>query len=177
VALNWAGSFLEIRRAYGSGVAVETIADRVIAPAMAKVGHQWEAARIGVWQEHRATQLCGAALNDLKDEFEARGTEPAGRGWRGAGRRPLPPGLAARPSLHDLRGRSESPGRLRVDPPPSTAPPWQATPGLKFPVSARFFATGQGAEAIETSVSCRREPLPQALPVVADDPLVPSREG
>jgi hypothetical protein len=35
-----------IRRAYESGVAVETIADRVIGPAMAKVGHQWEAVRI-----------------------------------------------------------------------------------------------------------------------------------
>lgn len=61
-----------IRHAYDSGVPVETIADRVVAPAMAKVGHQWEAARIDVWQEHRATQLCGAALNDLKDELDAR---------------------------------------------------------------------------------------------------------
>jgi excisionase family DNA binding protein len=61
-----------IRHAYDSGVAVETIADRVIAPTMAKVGHQWEVARIDVWQEHRATQLCGAALNDLKDELDAR---------------------------------------------------------------------------------------------------------
>lgn len=61
-----------IRRTYGSGVSVETLADRVIAPAMAKVGHDWEAARIDVWQEHRGTQLCAAALYDLKDELEAR---------------------------------------------------------------------------------------------------------
>jgi excisionase family DNA binding protein len=61
-----------IRRAYDSGVAVETIADRVIAPAMAKVGHQWGAARIDVWQEHRGTQLCTAALYDLKDHLDAR---------------------------------------------------------------------------------------------------------
>jgi excisionase family DNA binding protein len=61
-----------IRRAYGSGVAIETLADRVIAPAMAKVGHDWETARIDVWQEHRATQLCAAALFDLKNELEAR---------------------------------------------------------------------------------------------------------
>jgi excisionase family DNA binding protein len=61
-----------VRRAYGSGVAIETLADRVIAPAMAKVGHDWEAARINVWQEHRGTQLLAAVLYDLKGELEAR---------------------------------------------------------------------------------------------------------
>jgi excisionase family DNA binding protein len=61
-----------VRRAYGSGVAIETLADRVVAPAMAKVGHDWEAARIDVWQEHRGTQLLAAALYDLKGELEAR---------------------------------------------------------------------------------------------------------
>jgi len=61
-----------IRRAYDSGEAVETIADRVIAPALAKMGHQWETSRIDVWQEHRGVQLCAAALYDLKQDLDAR---------------------------------------------------------------------------------------------------------
>lgn len=61
-----------IRHTYGSGVAVQTLADRLIAPALAKVGHDWETARIDVWHEHRGTQLCSAALYDLKNELEAR---------------------------------------------------------------------------------------------------------
>jgi excisionase family DNA binding protein len=61
-----------IRRAYDSGEAVETIADRVIAPALAKMGHQWETSRIDVWQEHRGVQLCAAALYDLKHDLDAR---------------------------------------------------------------------------------------------------------
>ncbi len=61
-----------IRRVYRSGVAVETLADRLIAPAMAKVGHDWETSRIEVWQEHRGTQFCASSLYDLKNELEAR---------------------------------------------------------------------------------------------------------
>jgi excisionase family DNA binding protein len=61
-----------LRRAYGSGVAIETLADRLIAPVMATVGHDWETGRIDVWQEHQRTQLCAAALYQLKDELESR---------------------------------------------------------------------------------------------------------
>jgi excisionase family DNA binding protein len=61
-----------IHGAYRSGMAIETLADQVIAPVMARVGQEWETARIDVWQEHRATQLCATALYDLKDDLEAR---------------------------------------------------------------------------------------------------------
>jgi MerR family transcriptional regulator, light-induced transcriptional regulator len=61
-----------IGRVYHSGVAIETLSDQVIAPAMTKVGHDWETARIEVWHEHRGTQLVAAALYDLKDDLEAR---------------------------------------------------------------------------------------------------------
>jgi excisionase family DNA binding protein len=61
-----------IRRAYDSGMAVETLADRVVAPAMARVGDEWRAGRLDIWQEHRATQLCAAALYEWKDELEVR---------------------------------------------------------------------------------------------------------
>jgi methanogenic corrinoid protein MtbC1 len=36
------------------------------------VGHDWETARIDVWQEHRGTQLAAAALYGLRGELEAR---------------------------------------------------------------------------------------------------------
>lgn len=61
-----------IRNFYASGVAVETIADGIVAPAMGKLGRDWETSRIDVWQEHRGTQLCAAALYDLKEDLEAR---------------------------------------------------------------------------------------------------------
>ncbi len=65
-----AGSLL--RRAYRSAVAVEALADQVIAPAMTQVGNCWKLNRIDVWEEHRATQLCAAAVFDLKDELSVR---------------------------------------------------------------------------------------------------------
>src|SRR5262245_8045073 len=61
-----------IRRIYRAGLAIDTLADRLIAPLMAKVGHDWETARIEVWHEHRGTQIVAAALYELKGELRAR---------------------------------------------------------------------------------------------------------
>jgi excisionase family DNA binding protein len=64
------------RRAYHFGVTIEALADQVVAPVMRRVGHEWETGRIDVWQEHRATQLCAAALFDLKEELDFRAERP-----------------------------------------------------------------------------------------------------
>jgi methanogenic corrinoid protein MtbC1 len=61
-----------LRRAYRSGAAVEALADHLIAPVMQRVGHDWETNRIDVWQEHRGTQICAAAVNDLLAEVAPR---------------------------------------------------------------------------------------------------------
>ncbi len=61
-----------IRYLYESGMSIEVLADRVISPALAKVGHDWEQQRIDVWQEHRGSQLCAAALFDLREELHNR---------------------------------------------------------------------------------------------------------
>lgn len=61
-----------LRRAYHAGVPIEVLADRVVAPAMSRVGHDWETARIDVWNEHRGTQLCVSGLHLLREELRAR---------------------------------------------------------------------------------------------------------
>lgn len=59
-------------RVYRSGFAFETIGDRLIAPVMRQVGHQWETNHIDIWQEHRATQVCTTALSELLAEIAPR---------------------------------------------------------------------------------------------------------
>ena len=51
-----------LQGAHRSGLAIETLADAVVAPAMRRLGHAWAEGRLDVWQEHRGTQLCAAAL-------------------------------------------------------------------------------------------------------------------
>lgn len=58
--------------AYQAGLAIEKLADEVIAPAMQKIGADWASGKIDVMHEHRASQLCAAALFELKAVLEAR---------------------------------------------------------------------------------------------------------
>ena len=60
-----------VQEAYAAGLPVETLADAVVAPAMAGLGHEWEKGRIDVLHEHRGTLTCAAALYGLKAALEA----------------------------------------------------------------------------------------------------------
>lgn len=57
--------------AHNSGVTVESLADEVIGPAMNRIGHDWEEGRLDIWHEHRGTQLCIAALQEVYGIFDA----------------------------------------------------------------------------------------------------------
>jgi excisionase family DNA binding protein len=61
-----------IHGAYRNGARIETIADQLIAPAMHRVGDDWKAGRIDVMHEHRGSEICAAALIELKQELENR---------------------------------------------------------------------------------------------------------
>jgi excisionase family DNA binding protein len=55
-----------IHGAFRQGVSIQELADRAIAPAMERIGLDWEKRRIDVMEEHRASELCAAALYELK---------------------------------------------------------------------------------------------------------------
>jgi MerR family transcriptional regulator, light-induced transcriptional regulator len=67
-----------LQGAHRSGLAIETLADAVVAPAMRRLGHAWAEGRLDVWQEHRGTQLCAAALYEIRATLQgpADGTKP-----------------------------------------------------------------------------------------------------
>lgn len=58
--------------AYDSGQSVEAIGDQLIAPVMHQVGHEWETERIDVYEEHRASQICLAVLQELRTRILPR---------------------------------------------------------------------------------------------------------
>lgn len=61
-----------IRTAYLGGMPLGRLADEVIQPAMTKIGIEWEAGRIDVYHEHRATLICDQAILGLKHLLEGR---------------------------------------------------------------------------------------------------------
>lgn len=61
-----------IRSAYLGGMTLGALADNVIQPAMAKIGIEWEAGRLDVMHEHRATHICSQAIHGLKRLLDSR---------------------------------------------------------------------------------------------------------
>ncbi len=51
---------------YRNSMAIETLADSVIAPTLHQIGHDWETGSVDVVSEHRATQACVSALYELR---------------------------------------------------------------------------------------------------------------
>jgi MerR family transcriptional regulator, light-induced transcriptional regulator len=60
-----------IQGAYATGTKMEMIGDAIVAPAMARMGHDWESGRINVMHEHRGTELCTAVLHELRPALES----------------------------------------------------------------------------------------------------------
>jgi excisionase family DNA binding protein len=56
--------------AHEAGLALASLADRVIAPAVNRLGQEWASGRIDVLHEHRGTQVCAAALYELKARLD-----------------------------------------------------------------------------------------------------------
>jgi MerR family transcriptional regulator, light-induced transcriptional regulator len=61
---------LLVHGSYRNGMSIESLADLAIASVMERIGLDWAAGRIDVMEEHRATQLCAAALFELKAVLE-----------------------------------------------------------------------------------------------------------
>lgn len=61
-----------IHGAFRQGVSIEDLADQIVCPVMERIGLEWEKGRIDVMEEHRSSQLCAAALYELKAVLERR---------------------------------------------------------------------------------------------------------
>jgi excisionase family DNA binding protein len=58
-----------MENAYGSGLRTAELADRILAPALGRIGAEWEAKRLDVLHEHRGSQMCAELLYYLKSLF------------------------------------------------------------------------------------------------------------
>jgi methanogenic corrinoid protein MtbC1 len=70
--------------AFRRGVAIEDLADRAVAPAMERIGLDWERGRLDVLDEHRASEMCAATLYELKARLEERAGKNRPRAVGGA---------------------------------------------------------------------------------------------
>jgi excisionase family DNA binding protein len=128
-----AGDADEVRAlVLGAGVSIPILADEVVSPVMARIGHGWAAGELDVYHEHRATQLCHAALSSLEARLAAAHPANCGRplalgggpegdhaslanlligmtlrgaGWRVANLGPNTPFRSLRQAVIDLRPR------------------------------------------------------------------------
>ena len=55
-----------LQSARAQGLTVSQIGDQIVMPAMTRVGHGWETGNVDIYQEHRGTQRCLAALQTLR---------------------------------------------------------------------------------------------------------------
>ena len=65
---------------YLDGTAVSQLADRVIAPAMGRIGARWQHGPEGIFFEHRASDICDQALNRLRGLLPAAEAAPVAVG-------------------------------------------------------------------------------------------------
>lgn len=75
-----------------SGMHTATLADCAVAPAMHRIGIDWENGRLDVMHEHRATQICSEAFYALKSRLSVQAAHD----------RPLAVGGAPEGHLHAL---------------------------------------------------------------------------
>jgi excisionase family DNA binding protein len=61
-----------IHAGYRAGIPVETLADRVLGPVLAELGHDWQAGRATVMTEHRVTQACVSTLYEMRSFLRVR---------------------------------------------------------------------------------------------------------
>jgi excisionase family DNA binding protein len=55
-----------LQRAREQHLTLAQIGDHLVMPSMARIGHAWETGNVDVYQEHRGTQMCLAALQGLR---------------------------------------------------------------------------------------------------------------
>jgi len=92
-----------LHSAYRSGMSIAEIADRILAPGLAEVGHLWATGRIDVMREHRILQSCISALYDMRRLLRRYGDEDRPVAVGGAPERDhyLVPSLLAKLTLLD----------------------------------------------------------------------------